>query len=263
MNNNLALSDYVNLDDKRARNTSIIKMVIAFIVLMAAYLAIPFLQYVIKSVPILLITYLVLAIIVAYIAYRLADTTKVTKKQIKLGKVTLIIFIIFIVLWQLVLLFNKVSIFKLSEMKLIDVLAQAIFAGIIEEALFRGLLLNVFIDVFYSKKYMFIWAAVLESLCFALFHFLDLAHQSFASTLGQVIIVLGSGLIMTYMRFAINGIWLATIYHIYSDISPQLASSNFGNSDVIGEFIFMIVIAVIGLSCIYSYNKRYNDGILR
>lgn len=261
--NNLALSDYVDLDNKQARNKSIWKMVIAFVVLMVAYLAIPFLQYVIKSIPILLVTYLILAIIIAYVAYRLADTVKVTKKPVKLGKVTLTIFIVFIILWQLVLLFNKIGIFKLSEMKLIDVLAQAIFAGIIEEALFRGLLLNAFIEVFYSKKYMFTWAAILESLCFALFHFLDLAHQSWASTLGQVIIVFGSGLIMTYMRFATNGIWLATIYHIYSDISPQLATSNFGNSYVLGEFIFMIVIAVIGISCIYSYNKRYNEGLLR
>lgn len=263
MNNNLALSDYVDLDDKQARNKSIIKMLITFVILMIVYQLAPLTSRVIKSVPIEIIIYLIIAGIIAYVAYRFADTTKVTKKPVKLGKVTLTIFTIFVVLWMLILLVNKIKIFKLDTTQILNVLTLAIFAGIIEEALFRGLLLNVFIEVFHNSKYVFLWAGILESLCFALFHFLDLAHQSWTSTWGQVIVVFGVGLMMTYMRFATNGILLSTIFHIYFDISPKLAGSNYGNSDVAGELVLMIVIAVIGSSCIYSYNRRFNEGIVK
>ena len=100
-------------------------------------------------------------------------------------------------------------------LKILDVFTLAIFGGIIEEVLFRELIFNIFIEVFSKRKYLFVWASLAESFCFAIFHFLNLTHQSLLSTLGQVIIVFGTGLLITYIRLASNGIWLGMLFHIY------------------------------------------------
>lgn len=257
--NDLALSDYVDLNNSKAEKASVIKMLLAFIILTIVYQLSPLISYAFKSIIVEVIFYLIIAVAIAYVGRRFAQTVKITKKPVKLGKLSLTIFTIFVVLWMLILLFNKLEVFKLSQIKIIKVLIMAIWAGIIEETLFRGLILNIFIEIFSKKKYLFIWAAIAESFCFALIHFVNLAHQSLQSTVGEVIIVFGIGLLMTYMRFASNGLVLSTIFHIYFDFQPKLAGSNYGNSNILAEFGLMVILVVIAVSAIYSYNRRYNE----
>lgn len=260
--NNLALSDYVDLDDKQARNKNFIKMIIVFIILMAVYQLTPSITYVLNG-PIDVAIYLIVAGVIAYVAHYFGRTTKVVNQRIKLGKATLIVYIIFMILWTLILIPEKVKVFETTPNLCANVLLLATFSGIIEEALFRGLILNAFIDLFSKSKHIFIWSALAESLCFGCAHLLNLDHQSLLSTIGQMFIVTGLGLLLSYMRFATNGILLGTIFHIYFDISPQLEGTNYGNSDVKGAFIFFLILIIVAIPCIYSYNKRYNEGIIK
>lgn len=262
MNDNLALADYVDLDDKQVRNKSTIKMLVAFVVLIVIYQLVPLVAYVLHG-PIIIAIYLIMAGLIAYAAHYFGNTTKVVDKPVKLGKVTLIIYTIFMVLWAAVLILNKKAVFKLTLNQIAYVSLSAVFAGIIEEALFRGLLLNAFINWFSKSKYVFVWAALAESICFGCAHLLNLSHQSFINTLGEICITIGLGLMLSYMRFATNGILLCTIFHIYFDFSPQLDSKTLGNSHIAIAFLFLLVLAAIALPAIYSYNKRFNEGIVK
>lgn len=262
MNNNLALANYVDLDNNHAKTKSVLKMIIAFVVLMVIYQLIPLITYVLHG-PIIIAIYLIMAGLIAYAAHYFGNTTKVVNKPIRLGKATVSIYTVFMVLWAIILIMDKVKVFKLSPNQCAKVLLLAVFSGIIEEALFRGLLLNAFIDLFSKSKYVFMWAALLESICFGCAHLLNLSHQSFVNTLGEICITIGLGLMLSYMRFATNGILLCTIFHIYFDISPQLDGTSWGSNLVAGAFIFFIVLAAIALPAIYSYNKRFNEGIVK
>lgn len=262
MNNNLALSDYIDLDDKKAKVISAIKMLVAFGVLMTIYQELPLLSGVIRGAAMNAI-YLISAVLIAYIARYFGYTTKVVNKPIKLGKVTLTIYTVFTILLIAVLIINKVAVFKLKPSQISFILISAIFAGIIEEALFRGLLLNMFIDLFSKSKYVFIWAALAESICFGCAHLLNLSHQSFINTVGEICVATGMGLMLTYLRFASNGIILGMLWHIYQDFSPVLDGTNFGNSYIGGSFIYFLILTVIALPAIYSYNKRFNEGIVK
>lgn len=262
MNKNLALSDYIDLDNRYDKVKSIIKMLITFAVLMTIYQELPLLSDVLHGT-IMNVIYIVSAILIAYVAHYFGYTTKVVNKPIKLGKITLTIYTVFTVLLVTVSIINKIEVFKLKPNQISFIIISAIFAGIIEEALFRGLLLNMFIDLFSKSKYVFLWAGILESICFALFHLLNLSHQSLIDTLGEILFAAGMGLMFTYMRFASNGIILGILWHIYQDFSPVLAGDNFGDPYIEGSFIYFLVLAAIALPAIYSYNRRYNKGIVK
>lgn len=261
--NNLALSDYIDLDDSQAKKKSVITMLVTLVILVIIYQnLIPFIIEKLPLWPAVILT-LIVSVLVACVARYFAKTFKVTKKFIKLGKITLTLFLLYVILTLLLETSSKLNIFKLKEWEILQILTYAAMGGIIEEALFRGLLLNVFIELFSNNKYVFIWASLCECLCFSLYHFLNLGHQSLESTIGQVISVFSMGLIWTYLRFASNGIILGIIWHIYQDISPQLLSSNIGVVDIKAAIIYTIILSLFALICIYSYNMRFNKGYVK
>lgn len=257
--NNLALSDYVNLDNKQARNKSILKMLIAFIILLVIYINMPN----IGNNTTLLLVYIALGVLVVYLTHRWGYTFKIVKRHIKLEKITLIIFILLMLLWSLAMILQKITVFKMNTIEWLQIVGAAIFTGLNEEALFRGLLLNALIELFSKAKYVFVWSALADSFVFSMCHLVNLTHQSIGSTVSEMSIVMGLGLLLIYMRLITNNIRLGILFHTYLDISPQLSSGNYGTSDVKGAFIAMLVLVGIGLLCIYEYNRRFNKGIVK
>lgn len=133
----------------------------------------------------------------------------------------------------------------------------AILPAICEEFLFRGVLFNAFLLVFNKEKYDILWTSIVCSILFGLFHLNNLTSQSLVSTTGQVISMLGVGLVLSYLRVWSNGLIWGMIVHFLQDFSPKILNTDYGTSKIKLTILGVIPVVILMLICIYTINRRF------
>lgn len=218
MNNKyyLALADEVEFSNKAKVNKVIRNLFILAIILLIASFWLPYL--IMGSSLIKWLIVIAFIVVFTYVAERFILTTKTFNQKLKLqgiSKVMMIIYCVFLTLIVLIALKEKILLFKLPLYQIMVAALAAILPAICEEFLFRGVLFNAFLLVFNKEKYDILWTSIVCSILFGLFHLNNLTSQSLVSTTGQVISMLGVGLVLSYLRVWSNGLIWGMIVHFY------------------------------------------------
>lgn len=106
--------------------------------------------------------------------------------------------------------------------------------GFNEELVFRGIILNLFLDKFGNSKKGIVTATVLSSVIFGAVHLTNIfSGVSVASALVQAIqaAVLGGLLAAIYLRS--GNIWIVIVAHALTDFASMLSSGIYGMGDAI------------------------------
>lgn len=162
--------------------------------------------------------------------------------------VTLIMSIFFIII-DLVGYELQMTDYDFSGDLIINILATlyvCIIAPILEEIIFRGILLNAF------KKYGNMTAILVSSISFAMFHMNPI----------QIPVAFITGILLAFVTIKTNNIKLALIIHIVNNTGNGLPTTIFGNESKL-SYIIVFVLSILGailLSIyIYSYRKMFAD----
>ncbi|MBP2057374.1 membrane protease YdiL (CAAX protease family) [Lactobacillus colini] len=262
---NLALNRYIDLENKAERNNYIKSTLIGFIILSFAYLFLPFITSAISKVSSVYLAAIILfifAVAIATFAYKICQTTKIINSRVKLGKsviLTILVLLILVVIPIISSIPEKVAVWHSPIIKSLRVIMTAIYAGICEEFLFRGLIFNASLAYFSKSKYKFVWTILTTSLVFALFHFINMLHQPLTSTIGQVLSVFAIGMAWGYIRLLANGISIIILLHIWQDIGLGVLSTNLGTSHVGTQLGVALVEGAIILLCLVIFDKKYSE----
>lgn len=142
------------------------------------------------------------------------------RRQIKVNTFPLI----WIILLLLALVFDFPKGKSLGE--IVSIIVVALLVGIFEEYLFRGILLNGFLQrLHWRRETNLFWAIVFSSLIFSGSHLMNLSHQSLTLTIMQVIMTFGFGLMQsaTYLRTR-SLVW-PIMFHFMVDMQAMLRTS--------------------------------------
>ncbi|RVU71429.1 MULTISPECIES: CPBP family intramembrane glutamic endopeptidase [Lactobacillus] len=266
MQNNyeLALSDFIEIDNENSRRHNVLTMLLATIILNIAYV---FGQRIIRLAHIKefwlhqLVLIVVLALI-AFCAWKFCRTTKLLITRLPQNKVQIIWGIVLVVVCLPFIIGNfgqTITALRLPGQKLIQVFITAVLVAFVEELLFRGLLFNAVILLLAKQKYRFFWTSIITAVLFGLMHLVNLSHQPLQSTLGQVIVAATLGLILAFLRLATNNISWGILLHFWIDFKPILVAKDVGTGTlplgvVAGVFLPLAIAAII---CLYLYNRHY------
>lgn len=260
MNNKyyLALADEVEFSNKAKVNKVIRNLFILAIILLIASFWLPYL--IMGSSLIKWLIVIAFIVVFTYVAERFILTTKTFNQKLKLqgiSKVMMIIYCVFLTLIVLIALKEKILLFKLPLYQIMVAALAAILPAICEEFLFRGVLFNAFLLVFNKEKYDIWWTSIVCSILFGLFHLNNLTSQSLVSTTGQVISMLGVGLVLSYLRVWSNGLIWGMIVHFLQDFSPKILNTDYGTSKIKLTILGVIPVVILMLICIYTINRRF------
>lgn len=262
--NDVALSNLIELDNDKARMRAGWKMLISFIVLAAVYMWRAWILGIFRSKTVWIKDLLVIIMLVVLTALLLyfCRTTKILQDKMHFSRAQIIwscVLLIVILPELLFLLMQTIDVFRQSFSKIYAVFMMAIVAGIIEELLFRGLLFNSMVVFFYHQKYCFLIASMISSGLFGLVHLINVTHQPLQSTIGQIIFIFGIGLVYAYLRLFSNGIIWCILFHFLTDFKPAILSSNTGTHDVslLQIFLVMLPIMILAIICIWLFNRQY------
>ena len=258
-NYDLALGDEVDLDNKQKVTKSAIKLLIVEIVLQICYLGYPLIAKLFTSQIIRLLIIFGFTVFFGIFANYFALTNKVFNKRLKQGKVIglTIVFFFFLAIIVLMDFIYKSKMLHMSAFKVIGIIIVALNAAICEEYLFRGILFNDILLALHKNKYGIFWAASISSLLFSMLHLFNLTHQPLISTIGQMIFAFNLGLMLCYLRLISNAMIWGILLHFWQDMSPQIATSNFGNSHVLDVIIVNGPVIIFMLVTIFAFNRRY------
>ena len=132
---------------------------------------------------------------------------------------------------------------------------KCLLVGLMEESLFRGLLLPVIGGYFKGKKYSSILTVAVTSAIFGLFHLLNLfAGAGIGATLMQVGYSFLIGAMLSAVLLKTGNLWLCVLIHaafnIGGDLVPVLGSGTFQD---LGFWIFTAAAGVICTAYILYY----------
>lgn len=130
----------------------------------------------------------------------------------------------------------------------------ALLVAIFEEYLFRGVLLNGFLErLRWRPETNLLWAVIFSSLLFASSHLINLTHQSLNMTIAQVMMAFGLGLMQsaTYLRTR-SLLWPIALHFVYDAqglLRTGLMQTALNNipawSGVVSLVVYGIVAAVL------------------
>ena len=260
MNNKyyLALADEVEFSNKAEVNKTIRNLFILAIILLIGSFVLPHL--IVGNMIIKWLIVIIFIVAFAYVAEHFILTTKTFNQRLKLqgiSKVMMIIYCVFLALMVFGALKDKILLFKLPLYQIMVAALAAILPAICEEFLFRGILFNTFLLVFRKEKYDILWTSIACSILFGLYHLNNLTSQSLISTVGQVIITLGMGLFLSYLRVWSNGLIWCMVVHFLQDFSPKILSTDYGTSKIKLTVLVATLIVILMLICIYTINRRF------
>ena len=260
MNNKyyLALADEVEFSNKAEVNKTIRNLFILAIILLIGSFVLPHLIVGNMITKWLIVILFIVAF--AYVAEHFILSTKTFNQRLKLqgiSKVMMIIYCVFLALMVFGALKDKILLFKLPLYQIMVAALAAILPALCEEFLFRGILFNTFLLVFRKEKYDILWTSIVCSILFGLYHLNNLTSQSLISTVGQVIITLGMGLFLSYLRVWSNGLIWCMVVHFLQDFSPKILSTDYGTSKIKLTVLVATLIVILMLICIYTINRRF------
>lgn len=158
---------------------------------------------------------------------------------VELTVVTVIL--IFINLYPCKFILNK---------ELITITLQMIFAGIIEEIIFRVYLYKFF-EKFRDCKH----AVIYSSLIFGLIHIVNISNISITFTILQILCAVGMGLLYSIAYYKTGNIIIPIVSHILINISYTLG----GSVSVYKEVIFTVIVTAVSAFEIYTTFYRLTD----
>lgn len=98
-----------------------------------------------------------------------------------------------------------------------------ISVAVIEEFVFRGVLLILLLDLFRYSKVKYTLSALISSAIFALFHFTNLfTGMDIGSILLQVLYTFLIGAMLSIVMFKTNNVWLCVVIHALFDFGGLL-----------------------------------------
>ena len=122
------------------------------------------------------------------------------------------------------LITNKVEIIRTDLIGLYALYVLSI--AILEEFIFRGVLLLVVSDYLRGKKYQYLWTALICSLVFSLFHLANLfENMSIGDVLLQCLYTFLIGGMLVVTMFKAKNIWLCVLIHAIFDFGGLLIGS--------------------------------------
>lgn len=157
----------------------------------------------------------------------------------------------------------------------VDMLLVALMmisVALFEELLFRGLLLNTFLNHFAATKQKMLLCVVVSSVLFGSSHFINLIvrPELFVLTLCQAIYTIFAGVFFAAVYLKSKNLWVVIFYHALFDIastvfyeilSPEILQNlnvHYANStdQTLGQGLFYIVAAIPLLICGIFILKR-------
>lgn len=227
----LALADQIDFNDQKQTKTVLVKMIWLEIILQICYQAYPFVtKYLIGNRVLKDVFVAIYLIVFIMAALHFGLTTKVFDKRVKTHSAVKVLTAVYFVLLGLMVVMNIFThsmVFKLPGHKIVSIALIALSAAIC-------------------------------SVLFGLFHLINLFHQPLVSTIGQIIFAMALGFILSYLRILSNGIIFGIIVHFLQDCSPQVASSNTGNSNIAFVSAVYIPVSIFMMICTYLFNRQLN-----
>ncbi len=137
-------------------------------------------------------------------------------------------------------------------------LLQCISVGLLEELIFRGLLLTYLLDRFKKHKYGIMKAIVISALIFGFIHLLNLfSGASIIPTLLQVSYSILTGLMWATLIVITKNIWIGAILHALYNFTGLLFPTLGIITNQFDTLTIIITISLSVLVAIFYANKLY------
>jgi membrane protease YdiL (CAAX protease family) len=161
----------------------------------------------------------------------------------------LIIMSLFAILGNLVNVLNTKKVLQLLPLpQIIIFIITMIAIGIAEEFIFRGIILNLFIDKFDKTKKGIYISITLSSIIFGAAHVTNVfSGISIKSALIQACLVSMLGALLAAIYLRSRNIWVVVIIHAFNDFSALIGSGLFGIGSIVTQVNSYGYIKLIGL----------------
>lgn len=127
-------------------------------------------------------------------------------------------------------------------------LLKYLSVALLEETFFRGLLLPFFEKLFRTQRYAKLYAVLVTSVLFALFHLINLAFGAdVPSTLLQVGYTFLIGAMLAVMLLKTENLWLCIFTHFLFDVGGMLIPEL--GSGIFQDTVFWVLTAALGALC--------------
>ena len=121
--------------------------------------------------------------------------------------------------------------------------------ALLEELVFRGILLSFFMDLFKNNKLQHFWSVLITSVIFALFHFANLLNgENIITVLQQVGYTFLIGAMFAVVTLKTKNLWLAVVLHAIFDFGGLLTGS-IATGDPHKDVVFWILTIACGILC--------------
>lgn len=153
----------------------------------------------------------------------------------------------------------------LRSPKAVSAICLAFSGGILEEFVFRGLVFSLFQKIFVNSRWPLTFAGILSSVCFGLFHSVNLLNgQTIEATLQQIFYATCIGLFFVVVRVSTNTLMWSALLHSLFDTQLSIGSSA-GSSPWIWLFLAYVPILLVGLVGLIAMdsNLKRNQPIVK
>ncbi len=168
-------------------------------------------------------------LLLALILLALTGKLNILKKKKLKFKDSLKLGLPIVVISILMLLTNiiDIDITNLNILNLISLVIYAVFIGMFEEILFRGIFLGELLDNFNKNKKQVVIAIVISAVIFSLTHVTNLLMgQDLFTTILQVVQTFAIGILLGSMYYESGNIWSVIFLHGFYDFSILLGDVN-------------------------------------
>ncbi len=193
----------------------------------------------------------VFSVIIMYLLgkkYILREKGKGILKGLFVGGFLVVICILAIISGLAVVLYKGKVNHLLPLPQIVIFVATMAEVGMAEEFIFRGTILNLFIDKFHKTQKGIYVSIALSSIIFGIAHITNIfGGVSIKSALVQAVGagVLGALLAAIYLRT--KNIWVVVILHAFNDFSGLIGSGLFGTNSVVSQINSYSYINLIGV----------------
>lgn len=133
--------------------------------------------------------------------------------------------------------------YQLAPLKIITAIILAFSVGLLEEYVFRGLLVNYLFKNFNFSSWL---TATLSAVLFALAHLVNAIGGNVDTTIAQMVGALGIGFFFAVVYLVTNNLWIVVLGHTAIDAFDQVAfgtlSNTAGTSMLTGVIYFAVFI---------------------
>lgn len=142
---------------------------------------------------------------------------------------------------------------NLNTFNLISVIIYALFIGIYEETLFRGIIQNLLVEKYSENRRELIISILISSLIFGLLHFTNfLMGQDILTTLMQVVQTIALGFLLGSVYAVSDNLWSVIFLHSFYDFSILLGDVNLIKDCTYGSVPISVTLTSLVVSILLS-----------